>query len=231
MAGEWIKVTSNLHAKPEVFKLARLLSLDVDTTVGRLVRFWCWADGVTVDGVVDAVETSDVDAVVRQPGFCDGLIAIGWAKKCHDGSGIEITKFTRHNGESSKKRELKNERQARWRAGKVGESVDAAPSTKAPTREEKRRDNPIAPESPKFAEFWKSYPGPRKIQRNKCLEVWVKQGFEVVGDQIILHVAAMAVSPAWKEAGGKFIPAPLTYLNQRRFEDGMPESARPRLVI
>jgi hypothetical protein len=97
---------------------------------------------------------------------------------------------------------------------------------------DKRREDitPIVP-SPKFSEFWKSYPGPRKIQRAKCLEVWVKQGFEVVGDQILLHVAAMAVSPGWKEAGGKFIPAPLTYLNQRRFEDGMPESARPRLVI
>jgi len=136
MAGEWIKVTSNLHTKPEVFKLARLLSENVDTTVGMLVHFWCWADSVTVDGVVDGVEAGDVDAVVKKDGFCEALISVGWLIKTEVPIGIELINFSRHNGESAKKRTLKNERQARWRAGIVDESS----STNASTREEKRRE-------------------------------------------------------------------------------------------
>lgn len=231
MAGEWIKLTSNIHTKPEVFKLARLLSENVDTAIGLLVRFWCWADSVTVDGVVDGVESSDVDAVVYRSGFCDALISVGWARKSESGAGIEIPNFSRHNGESAKKRTLKNERQARWRAGKVDDSVVGAVSTKAPTREEKRRSTPIVPATEKFEDFWKVYPGPRKIGKAKCLLHWRTHGFDVIADQILLHVAAMAQTPQWREAEGKFIPAPLTYLNQRRFEDGFPEAPRVRLAI
>src|SRR4051812_39386717 len=130
MAGEWIKVTTNLHTKPEVFKLARLLSTNVHSTVGLLIRFWCWADQTTVDGVVDGVESQDVDTVVGKDGFCDALKQVGWLRGSPSGHGIELTNFDRHNGESAKKRVLKNERQARWRAGKV----DTPAPTKASTR-------------------------------------------------------------------------------------------------
>ena len=141
MAGEWIKVSTNLPEKPEVFQIARAIGKNVDHTVGLLFRFWCWADLNTVDGYVDGIEADDVDAIVRQEGFCRAMEIAGWVECNKICGGLTIKNFSRHNGESAKKRLLKNERQARWRAKSVDESASTVASTKASTREEKRRED------------------------------------------------------------------------------------------
>jgi uncharacterized phage protein (TIGR02220 family) len=107
-----------------------------DEALGAVVRFWIWADSNTVDGVVDGVASQDVDAVLSCPGLCSALSMVGWLVIDKENERITIPKFTRHNGESAKKRALKNERQARWRDGLVDADVDAD----ATTREEKRRE-------------------------------------------------------------------------------------------
>jgi uncharacterized phage protein (TIGR02220 family) len=132
----WIKVETCTPGKAEIIRLARLLSMKHDEALGVVVRFWVWADSNTVDGVVDGVASTDVDGVLSCPGLCRGLEAVGWLVIDKEKERITIPKFTRHNGESAKKRALSNERQARWRAGNVDALVDAAP----PTREEKRRE-------------------------------------------------------------------------------------------
>ena len=35
---------------------------------------------------------------------------------------------------------------------------------------------------------------------------------------ILAHVESLKVSTGWQKNGGEFIPAPLVYLNQRRWE-------------
>ena len=145
MAGDWIKIEIGLAEKPEIFTIARLLSIDRDRIVGLLVRFWSWADRNTVDGRVDGVALQDVDAVVDCPGFCLALSDVKWIIVDAKNNSVKIPKFDRHNGESVKKRLLASERQARWRSKKgetdVDVSVDAPPST----REEKRREVLLAP--------------------------------------------------------------------------------------
>lgn len=136
MAVGWIKVETCTPGKAEIIRLARLLSMKHDEALGVVVRFWVWADSNTVDGVVDGVASTDVDAVLSCPGLCRGLEAVGWLIIDTEKERITIPKFERHNGESAKKRALSNERQARWRAGNVDAHVDATP----PTREEKRRE-------------------------------------------------------------------------------------------
>ncbi len=70
-----------------------------------------------------------------------------------------------------------------------------------------------------FSEFWAAWPSSnRKEAKGKCLEVWKKQKFETVAEQVIQHVTSLKTSPAWTKNGGEFIPAPLVYLNQRRWE-------------
>ena len=132
MSVGWIKVETCTPGKAEIIRLARLLSMKHDEALGAVVRFWVWADSNTVDGVVDGVSPTDVDAVLSCPGLCRGLESVGWLVIDGVKERITIPKFERHNGESAKKRALSNERQARWRAG----LVDA----EAPTREEKRRE-------------------------------------------------------------------------------------------
>lgn len=135
MAGDWIKVETCTPGKAEIIRLARLLSMKHDEALGVVVRFWMWADTNTVDGRVDGVASTDVDAVLSCPGICRALEAVGWLVIDKEKESIKIPKFDRHNGESAKKRALTNRRQAKWRNA----SVDGASSTSASTREEKRR--------------------------------------------------------------------------------------------
>lgn len=77
-----------------------------------------------------------------------------------------------------------------------------------------------------FSEFWSSWPSSnRKEAKGKCLEVWKKQKVESVAADVIRHVNSLKTSQAWTKNGGEFIPAPLVYLNQRRWEGA--ETAEP----
>lgn len=140
MAGDWIKMRADLRDDPAVFKLAEILNVDELHVIGCLFCFWTWVDKHAVDGRVDGATSRLVDKVSMTSGFADALVAVGWIQV--DESGVTIPNFQRHNGESAKERGLKNARQARWRANNAPvSSVDATPSTKASTREEKRRED------------------------------------------------------------------------------------------
>jgi hypothetical protein len=89
------------------------------------------------------------------------------------------------------------------------------------TRDESRQDDP-----PGFAEFWKTWPSnDRKQAKGKCLEAWKKAHAERDAALILAHVESLKTSASWKEKGGQFIPAPLVYLNNRRWEGAEPASA------
>ena len=142
MAVGWIKVETCTPGKAEIIRLARLLSMKHDEALGVVIRFWVWADSNTVDGVVDGVAPTDVDAVLSCPGLCRGLEAVGWLVIDKEKERISIPKFERHNGESAKKRALNTERQSRWRNAHVDAVVDggALPEKR---REEKKETKSI----------------------------------------------------------------------------------------
>lgn len=70
-----------------------------------------------------------------------------------------------------------------------------------------------------FTEFWEAWPkGPRKVARQQCLNKWAKYGCADITDEIVKHVEAMTKSNDWLKDNGAYIPAPLVYLNQQRWE-------------
>ena len=144
MAGDWIKLEKCSPNKPEVMRLARMWGVPQDQAFGALMRFWIWIDDACVDGRVDGVASHEVDDMMHFPGFAAGLKAVGWLHVDEAKPSLSIPNFGKHNEETSKKRALRNARQARWRSNsvdvRVDGHVDATPSTKASTREEKRRE-------------------------------------------------------------------------------------------
>ena len=71
--------------------------------------------------------------------------------------------------------------------------------------------------SARFADFWECWPrSSRKVARSTCEAKWIKHGFDAIADRIIAKVEAMKSSDQWTQG---FEPAPLTFLNQRRWED------------
>jgi len=79
--------------------------------------------------------------------------------------------------------------------------------------------------SPHFESFWSAYPNtPRRVAKAKCAQLWKARALDAVADEIISHVKAMATTRQWLDG---YEPAPLTYLRQERWEDGLPSGREP----
>jgi uncharacterized protein YdaU (DUF1376 family) len=82
--------------------------------------------------------------------------------------------------------------------------------------------------SSKFDEFWQLWPSSkRKVAKSTCETKWIKHKLDDVADRIFSHVSALKTSEQWTTG---FEPAPLTYINQKRWEDDV-ESAPIRRGI
>jgi len=70
-----------------------------------------------------------------------------------------------------------------------------------------------------FEKFWNAWPSsPRKGARISCKQKWVAKEFEAQTEQIVKHVNWMKTTDMWLKQNGAFIPAPLVYLNQQRWD-------------
>jgi len=167
---------------------------------------------------------------------------VGWLECWNDSEKVSLPNFENHNGETAKKRALKNKRQTEWRRNS-GNNVDSDASTGASTREEKRREENPPPKSPKgrsksgppeytddFLEFWERYP--KKVGKGDAFKAWrkVNPGSELKA-KILWAVDQQSRSEQWQRDGGQYVPNPATWLNQARWDDELekPESAQKQV--
>lgn len=81
------------------------------------------------------------------------------------------------------------------------------------------KPKPEQAEPPGFVSFWQTWPSnTRKAGRSKCLDVWKRAGLERHAEQVIAHVTAMKATRDWQKEDGQFVPAPLVYLNGKRWD-------------
>ena len=81
----------------------------------------------------------------------------------------------------------------------------------------------------KFDEFWNAWTtSKRKVAKSECQKKWAKAGCDAVAETIIAQVNALKVTEQWTTG---FEPAPLTYINQRRWEDDTVTPVTGRRVI
>lgn len=78
-------------------------------------------------------------------------------------------------------------------------------------------------EPPGFTRFWMTWPKnagrySRKGAKAECLKRWNKHYHETQADTICKHVAWLATTADWLKDQGAYIPAPLVYLNQQRWD-------------
>ena len=87
----------------------------------------------------------------------------------------------------------------------------------------------VAPTTSRFDEFWSTWPSSkRKVAKSTCETKWLKLKLDNVADQILASVNSLKGSEQWTTG---YEPAPLTYINQRRWEDGVAEQSFTRRVI
>lgn len=75
----------------------------------------------------------------------------------------------------------------------------------------------VAPTTSRFNDFWSAWPpSKRKVAKTACEAKWKRQALDAFADKIIASVTRLRASEQWLSG---FDPAPLTYLNQKRWED------------
>lgn len=134
--------------------MADCLNIDQDAVVGKLFRWWVWANMQSEDGHDLCVTEKFIDRLVYCEGFGAALKKVGWLAG-NDGK-MEIPNFERHNGQSAKTRALAAERKRKSRARqeknvtKTGQGERKSHKISV-TREEKSREEQNTPKAPKGA--------------------------------------------------------------------------------
>jgi len=201
--------------------------------VSSLLRFWGYANEHAKGEKIDSVTRQDVDDIAGVPGFSDALSDVGWAKFDDSIGGVVLPAFREHNVSADERKSSGAERQKRYRERlkQRTQNRDVTSDVTLPEREEKRREDKPIVLSEAFTRFWSTWPkSSRKGGKSKCQEVWAKGGFDETADAIIAHVETMKLSLDWRKNGGEFIPAPLVYLNGRKWDGAETATPEPRRV-
>jgi len=148
MAGDWIKMRSNLWDDPRVGRLVDLTNSSEAAVIGALYWLWSTADQHTEDGAMPGLSLRQIDRKTGIPGFGAALCEIGWLSD--DPQGVVVQKFEEHNGTSAKRRCTDAQRKANSRSvsasdadkGRTDDGHDA-PTLGAREREEKSRNTSV----------------------------------------------------------------------------------------
>jgi len=106
MAGDWIKVRTNLYSDNRVTMLSLATKAEQAATFGRLIRYFCWLSEYTDNGEIMPMSAEALDRLVECEGFCQGLIDVGWLEPLEkDGrKGFRVINWDEHNSGSAKRR-------------------------------------------------------------------------------------------------------------------------------
>lgn len=77
----------------------------------------------------------------------------------------------------------------------------------------------------RFEIFWKAYP--KKVGKGAAEKAFAKaKPDDALTEKMLSAVEAAKRSSQWRKDGGQYIPNPATWLNQKRWEDELPEEAQ-----
>lgn len=85
-------------------------------------------------------------------------------------------------------------------------------------RPKRQAAEPSADKDAGFDDFWQAYPRHRRVAKAQCLQKWRSRGLSALAPVIVEHVRRQAASEAWTKSAGLYVPMPMTYLNQSRWE-------------
>lgn len=160
MAGEWIKMRTNLWNDPRISQICDITSQAEAAVIGAMYWIWATADEHTQDGFMPGLSCASIDRKTGVQGFANALVTIGWLSANAD--GVTLERFHEHNGASAKSRAQTAKRVANHKSNaKVtacNEITNAHTVTSALPREEKRREEEINTLVPGVAEDQPSAP-------------------------------------------------------------------------
>lgn len=146
MAGDWIKMRSDLRTHPKVVLISSRCQRDIFGTIGGLHSVWCVFDAHSTDGILDGYTPETMDAIAGFPGLIDAMASVGWMTI--EPGRLICPRFDSHNSKSAKNRSTEQEKKRNQRKAKPCPEIVPVPSGQMSrserdeigTREEKRRE-------------------------------------------------------------------------------------------
>ena len=245
MAGDWVKMRSNLDTHPKVVAIACDLETSELHVVGMLWKVWTWADQHSLDGNAICVTESFLNRITGNANFSTALRKVGWL----DGNDGELTfpRFSEHNGKTAKSRSETALRVNKHRS-EVKQKCNAPTVTNAlpeKRREEKKEEKefsfstdekrtegdrltfPVGP-SPESTRFFDAYP--KKTKRNLVPDAFVRAVDAIAASRgwsegpaaewLIAKAQMFAKSPMGSQKDKEKIPNPAAWLDEGRYDDG-----------
>ena len=239
----WIPSHQELGQHPKTKKLARLLDISLPTAVGHLHYLWWWALNYAQDGTLEKYDGYDLADAMQWAGdpdqLVEALISAGYIDDTDE--GLALHDWGEYGGklleQKMKDRERKRTPSTSARTPKkLRDNSDGTPAetAKKPSVDKKRKEEIRGDESTeeqttqhteaqalqerRFTEFWKAYP--KKVGKASCLKAWKKlKPTAELHDHIMAALEAQKHTDQWQRESGRFIPNPLTWLNQGRWDD------------
>lgn len=211
--------------KPEFFTSEDIVSL---TPMARLLYIATWCEADKEGRLVWKPKTfklryfpgdnCDIEAL------CKELVDAGMVKLYGDGHAF-IPQFGKHQHINPRESASILPEPAESRVGtrsdasaRVNSEIDPQVGREGKGKEGDTRDA-SRDDLPGFSNFWKTWPSTdRKQAKGKCLDAWKKASAERDAAVILAHVESLKNSQGWLKNNGEYIPAPLVYLGQRRWE-------------
>ena len=96
---------------------------------------------------------------------------------------------------------------------------------KESTAQTKQATTDKTPLQRRFDSFWKAYP--KKVGKGAAEKAFAKaKPDDTLTEKMLSAVEAAKRSSQWRKDGGQYIPNPATWLNQKRWDDELPEEAQ-----
>lgn len=221
LANSWVRLWIDMPTDPKWRAIARVSGQPISLVISVFVYLMTEAGnavkrGETQCNARNAIETyataldekeESVEAVLdaMQGRVLDGAILIGWEKrqpKREDSSTARVKKY----------------RETQCNAEKRNVTLDKDKDT------DKNKDlNPSVTDI-SFGQFWEAYP--KKRGKGAAERAWkkIRKPTELL-PEILGAIASQKNADQWTRDGGQYIPNPATWLNERRWEDELEQSA------
>lgn len=165
---------ADLGTAPKVVRIMSALKADRLRVVGALHAIWSIFDGHTDDGKLNHYSAEILDTTIGWPGFAAAMVDVGWLKE--NKHGLEIPRFSDHNGSSAKRRAMDADRKKDVRKMSASEADESPQNVRPridkklslkPTRVRARETGPVdkSSASTKSAgkNWWKSEGGAKAM--------------------------------------------------------------------
>lgn len=200
----------------------QLVAKRAGASVAEVLAVWaCLLEAASMSVFRGNPGECDFESLDCALGLSDGLAMAIYQQMVARGLIAEdgrITAWDKRQPKREREDDTSTERVRAFRERERHETPSNASETSETPRGDKRREEEKKEDIPGFALFWKTWPASdRKQAKGKCLDAWKKAGAEPHAALVVAHVSAMKSGP-WQRDGGQYIPAPFTYLNQRRWE-------------